>query len=95
MGMKLLGNSVLLEPLMPEKKSKGGIWYDMKRRDDRMQYWVLAVGPGRRLRGGLILPPEVRTGDRCLCNPDGLGIKHKFDDGRILVDAGIIQMIWR
>lgn len=59
-----------------------------------MQWWVIAVGPGRRLRDGTIVPPEVRRGDRCLCNPDGLGVRHKFGNGNILVDAGIIEMLW-
>ena len=93
--MKPLGNSVLLAPLPRKQKSDRGIWFDMTRQDDRLQYRVLAVGPGRRLRTGLILPPEVRQGDACLCNPDGLGVKHKFDDGRILVDACIIELIWK
>jgi len=93
--MKLIGNTVLLEPLLPELRSRGGIWYDMKRRDDRMQFYVLEVGPGRKLRNGLILPPEVRVGDKCLCNQEGLGVRHKFEDGRVLVDAEIILMIWK
>jgi len=93
--MKLLGNTVLLEPLLPTLKSPGGIHYSERHVDDKMQHYVLAVGPGRKLKNGCVLPPEVRVGDKCLCAVDGLGVKHKFDDGRVLVDADIIQMIWK
>lgn len=93
--MKLLGNTVLLERLLPPLKSARGIHYPHQYQDDRMQYWVLAVGPGKLLPDGTRLCPEVRVGDKCLCNVDGLGVKHKFDDGRVLVDASIIEMIWK
>lgn len=93
--MILIGNTVLLAPLAKPAASDGGILYSHKHLDDRMQWWVWKVGPGKRLRNGLILPPEVRPGDRCLCPVDGLGVKHKFDDGWVIVDADLIQLIWK
>lgn len=92
--MQLLGNTVLLEPLPKPAQSPGGVFYDLSRRDDRMQYYVRAVGPGRKLKDGTVLVPEVRVGDKCLCNPDRLGTRYAFEDGRIIVDADNIEMIW-
>lgn len=91
--MKLLGNRVLLTPASRPMMSPGGVLYDMSRNDDRMQWFVLLVGPGRRLKGGTTLMPEVRPGDKCLFNP-GMGVLYDFDDGRIIVDAEQIQMRW-
>lgn len=92
--MRLLGNTALLAPLPPPIRTSSGLYVSARHMDDRMQWWVIAVGPGRRLRDGTIVPPEVRRGDRCLCNPDGLGVRHKFKNGSILVDASIIEMVW-
>lgn len=93
--MKMLGNTALLSPLTPEPYSKGGIWYSGKHIPDKMQYRVDKIGPGKRLRGGLILPPPIRSGDFCLLNPNRVGVKHTFEDGRLIVDADQIEMIWR
>lgn len=91
--MRLLGGTVLLEPLKPAAKSDGGIFYDMSRRDDRKQWRVLAVGPGRRLKNGTREAPEVRVGDKCLFNA-GIGMRLKLEDGRVIADSDNIEMIW-
>ena len=93
--MTLLGNSVLLEPLMPSRCSAGGVLYSGRHRPDEMQYWVLGVGPGKRLQDGTRLCPEVRVGDKCMVNPNAPGVRHKLDDARLLVDADAILMIWQ
>lgn len=64
--MKLLGNRVHLEPLPPQALSPGGILLVQSYQDDQMRYRVLAVGPGRKLKDGSILPPEVQPGDHVL-----------------------------
>jgi chaperonin GroES len=94
MKLNMLGNTVLLEQLAPARQSPGGIHYAGRHHDDRMQYWVLAVGPGKLLPNGTRLCPEVRVGDKCLLNSDAGGVRHTLDDGRIVADADAIQMIW-
>lgn len=91
--MKLLGNTVLLEPLPTAKKSSGGIFLCSRYQDDRMQWKVVAVGPGRRLKNGTMLPPECKPGDLCLCQADS-GNRYKFPDGSVIVNASQIEMIW-
>jgi co-chaperonin GroES (HSP10) len=93
--MKLLGNTVLLRPEPAPVQSRGGIHYSHKHVADNMRWLVWRVGPGKRLPSGLIEPPEVRPGDRVICKVDGLGVKHKFDDGWCIVDASIIEMMWK
>lgn len=92
--MKPLGNLVLLEPLAKPVTSPGGIVLVDRYQDDRMQYTVVAIGPGRRLKDGCRLLPEVRPGDRCLCHTARIN-KQVLPDGRILVDADQILMVWR
>ena len=90
--MKLLRDCVLLQPLKPAEVSPGGIHYARPYLDDCTQYTVLAVGPGK-LRNGARIPPEVRPGDRCLCHANR-GNLHTFEDGRIIVRADQIEMVW-
>ena len=89
-----LGNTVLLAPLAPPRLSPGGILYLNNAPEERMQWRVLAVGPGKKLPDGTWLPPEVRVGDKCLFDGNTLH-KYRFDDGRALVDADQIQMVWQ
>jgi chaperonin GroES len=98
--LKLLRNTVLLQPLPPKTVSDGGVHLAMQYQDDRKQWRVLAVGPGRRLKTGLVLPPEVQPGDRVLYNPD-LGNRYAFSDrdrehypGCVIADADRIEMKW-
>lgn len=91
--MRLLGNTVWLKPLPQETQSHGGIFYDMSRRDDRKQWIVVAIGAGRKLKDGTTLPPEVRPGDKCLCNV-GIGNRYTFDDGSVIVEADQVELIW-
>ena len=93
--LKPLGNTVLLAPMPPRTQSEGGIWFAPgQHRPDGMQFVVLEVGPGRRVRHGLLVPVPLRPGQRALVNPNRVGIKHTFEDGRILIDADRIEMVW-
>lgn len=93
--MKILGNRALLEPLTPPTMSRGGVVFAPQHVHDQMQYRVLATGRGKRLKDGRWLAPPVRDGDRCLLNPNHVGVIHRFDDGRIIVDCDRIEMKWQ
>lgn len=98
--MRLLGNTVLLEPLPVKLVSPGGIHYFERYRDDRMQFRVLAVGPGRVVRKkgrpDVLIPVEVEPGDHCL-TAQIHGNKLAFEDGsgRIIIEADEIIAKWR
>lgn len=90
--MKLLGNRVHLKPVGQKKISAGGILYVQTYQDDQMQYDVLAVGPGRNLKGGTIVPPPVKPGDRVLA---GLYFEHvTLPDGTKICDAEHLLAAW-
>lgn len=90
--MKLLGNRVLLEPLPLKVFSPGGILFTQIWQDDEKQYRVLAVGPGRKLKNGTVVPPEVKPGDYVLAELYGEHIK--LPDGRRIIDAKDILAVW-
>lgn len=92
--MRLIGNTVLLAPLPQRKMSDGGVALIERYQDDRKQWLVKAVGQGLRLKDGTRLPPEVRVGDKCLCNV-GVGNRYTFDDGSVIVEADQIEAIWQ
>lgn len=95
MKLKLFGNTVLLQPLPKPKQSPAGVFYVERYRDDLTQYRVLATGPGRKLKSGVTLLPEVRPGDKVLFNVDaGIGVKHRFPNHCVIVDADEILMRW-
>jgi chaperonin GroES len=62
--IKLIGNRVLVEEAPQAAKSAGGIHYSQHHRDDHSQFTVLAVGPGRRLKNGTVVKPEVERHQR-------------------------------
>ena len=93
--LRLIGNSVLLGPIPQQQKSPGGIHYAPNYADDRKRWRVLAVGPGRRTKRGVLLAPECAPGDNALVEID-LVNSRPIDDGtgRIVVDASSILMVW-
>lgn len=61
--------------------------------DDEKQYRVLAVGPGRKLKNGTIVPLEVKPGDCILAE---LYTDHaKLPDGTRIIDAKDILAVWQ
>lgn len=93
--MRILGNRILIAPLPAPTTSANGLHLPVNYNDPRsaQQYRVEAVGPGRRLKTGVTIPPEVMVGDYVLAP---LHHDHiTLDDGRKIVDASEILMRWR
>lgn len=104
MALKLLGNSVLLEPIDAGEQlsSASNLVLVNHHKRANLKFKVVAVGPGafvKRRKKRVWLQPEVEPGDRVLCNAelDPAIVKHSLDDGtgRVLVDAAGILMKWR
>lgn len=89
---KLFGNRVLLEPISPRTVTDSGIHLVERYQDDRMQYRVLAVGPGRKGKKGAVIAPEVQPGQRCLI-PYIQDCVH-LPDGTVVAYADQIQAVW-
>lgn len=92
MKIKLLRNQVLLQPL-PQAKGTRFIYYPQQYQDDVMRYKVVAVGPGRRTKKGVLIPPEVEPGDFVIAP---LYLTHiLLSDGKKIADADQLLLRWR
>ncbi len=61
--LKPLGNRVLVQRLEPEEKMKGGIILPDSAKKKQESARVVAIGAGKRLDDGKILPIPVKVGD--------------------------------
>ena len=102
--MKLLGHTVLIEPLDADTQmSASGIIKVNSHKKSTLTFKVIAVGPGgwRRKKGkpDRWVQPEVEVGDCILSRAmlDADIVKHSIDDGsgRLLIHADGILMKWR
>lgn len=61
-----LFDRVLVERFAPELKTKGGIMLPEKSAGKVLDATVVAVGPGRIVESGKVVPVSVKVGDRVL-----------------------------
>jgi chaperonin GroES len=66
MKLEPLGDHVVVERLEAEAKTAGGIILPDTAREKPKRGRVRAVGPGRRLKDGRLVPLQVRPGDEVL-----------------------------
>lgn len=86
----------MLEPLPQKADSEGGILFADRYRDDRMQFRVLVVGPGRLSKKKVRIPIELEVGD-CVLTPQIHGNKFAYEDGSgwIIIEADEIIGKWQ
>lgn len=70
MALRVLGDRVLVKP-DPEEESRGGILLPDTAKEKPQRGTVIAVGEGRRLDNGELLPPPVQVGDRVIYSKYG------------------------
>ena len=66
MNLKPLGDKVIVEVLGAKEKTKGGIILPDSAQEKPQEAKVLAVGSGKVLKNGKVVPPELKTGDTVL-----------------------------
>lgn len=57
---------VLVERLLPEVRTRGGIMIPEKAQGKVVEATVVAVGNGARSESGSVIPPSVKVGDKVL-----------------------------
>lgn len=73
MNLKPTGNKVLVEPFPPPEKSTGGIMLPTQYQLPSGVGRVLAVGPGKYNRKGVLVPVDLQPGDV---------VQYRWIDGR-------------
>ncbi|MFA5086776.1 MAG: co-chaperone GroES [Candidatus Paceibacterota bacterium] len=72
MNIKPISDHIVIEPLKPEEKTKGGILLSQSgEKDKQEQGKVIAVGPGKTTPSGKVIPMEVKVGDKVLFSKYG------------------------
>ena len=66
MNLKPLGDKVIVEVLNAKEKSSGGIILPDNAQEKPQEAKVLAVGSGKTLGNGKVVPPELKAGDTIL-----------------------------
>ena len=66
MKFKPLHDRLLLKPMSAETKTKSGIIIPDTAQEKPMQGEVVAVGKGKRLEDGRLLPLDVKIGDKVI-----------------------------
>ncbi len=66
MKIKPLGDRILVKPLEPEEKTKGGIVLPDTAKEKPQEGKVVAVGKGKSTEEGKNVPLEVKVGDKVL-----------------------------
>ena len=66
MKIRPLHDRILIKRLEEEDKSKGGIIIPDTAKEKPIQGKVIAVGKGKILNNGDVIPPDVKKGDKVL-----------------------------
>jgi len=66
MNMKPLGDKVIVELLEARDKTAGGIIVPDTAKEKPQEGKIVAVGKGKTLPTGKVVPPKVKAGDRIL-----------------------------
>ena len=66
MNLKPLGDKVIVELLEARDKTKGGIILPDTAKEKPQEGKVIAVGKGKTLTSGKVVPPNVKAGDKIL-----------------------------
>ena len=84
MNLKPLGDKVIVEVLGAKDRSQGGLYLPDSAQEKPQEAKVLAVGSGKVLTNGKVVPPEIKTGDTVLFGKYS-GSEIKLDGKELLI----------
>lgn len=84
MNLKPIGDKVIVEVLKAEDKTKGGIILPDTAKEKPQEAKVVAVGSGKTLSNGKVVPPDVKLGDTVIFGKYS-GSEVKVEDKEYLI----------
>jgi len=94
MGLKPLGDRVVVKPLSREEVTKSGIVLPDTAKEKPQEGTVVAVGPGRVLDNGQRVTVELKDGDRVLfAKYAGTEFKREDEELLILSEKDILAVV--
>ena len=92
--LKPLGDKVIVEVLGAQDRTKGGIILPDTAKEKPQEAKVIAVGSGKTLNNGKVVPPEVKAGDTILFGKySGNEVKVNGKEFLIINQDDILAMI--
>ena len=93
-GLRPLGDRVVIKPLAREEVTKSGLVLPDTAKEKPQQGEVIAVGPGRVLDSGERVTLDLNTGDRVLfAKYAGTEFKHEDDELLILSEKDVLAVM--
>ncbi|HEY2875022.1 MAG: co-chaperone GroES [Reyranellales bacterium] len=94
MKFKPLHDRLLLEPILAETKTKSGIIIPDTAQEKPQQGKVVAVGAGKRLEDGRLVPMDVKVGDKVIYGKwSGTEVKLDGKDHVILKEEDLFGIL--
>jgi chaperonin GroES len=92
--IKPLHDRVLVKPAKEKEVKKGGIIIPDTAKEKPQEGTIMAVGPGRMLESGKLVPPSVKKGDRVLYGKySGAEVKVDDEEYLILRESDILAIV--
>lgn len=94
LNLRPLGERIIVHPLPQEEVTKGGIIIPDTVKEKPMQGEVVAVGSGKMLEDGKIIPLEVKVGDKVLYGKySGTEVKVEGEEYLIVKESEILAIL--
>ena len=94
MNIRPLGDRLLVKRLEEEEKSKGGIIIPDSAKEKPQEGKVVAVGKGKMLENGKMVPLEVKAGDRILFGKyAGTDVKIEGEEHLIMREDDVLGIV--
>ena len=94
LNLQPLGERIMVKPMAQEEVSKGGIILPDSAKEKPQQGEVMAIGKGKLLETGQIIPMEVKVGDKVLYGKySGTEIKLEGEEYLIIKESEIFAII--
>ncbi|RJP24557.1 MAG: co-chaperone GroES [Candidatus Abyssobacteria bacterium SURF_5] len=94
MKLKPLKDNIVVKVLEAEAKTGGGLFLPDTAKEKPQKAKVIAVGSGRRLKGGDLVPPSVKKGDTVLFGKySGSEVRVDKDEYLILSEKDILAIL--
>jgi len=92
--LKPLGERVVVQALEREEVTRSGLVLPDTAKEKPPEGKVIAVGPGKLLEGGKVVPLDVREGDRIIFSKySGTEFKLDGEDYLILSERDILAVV--
>jgi len=92
--LKPLGDRIIAKATTTEEVTKGGIVLPDTAKEKPQEGEVIAVGPGKRLDSGKVVPLDVKTGDKIIfAKYGGTEVKVNGEEYIILREEDVLAVL--